>query len=47
MQFVIPSIGWYGERAVLEATAEQAAVDSDKTGRLADGIRWFCFGAWK
>jgi len=26
---------------------DQAEVDSDKTGRFAEGIRWYCFGAWK
>ena len=32
---------------MLGPLATQEAVDSDKTGRLADGIRWYCFGAWK
>jgi ubiquinone/menaquinone biosynthesis C-methylase UbiE len=47
VQYVIPSIGWYGEKAFAESLVAQDAVDSDKTGRLADGIRWYCFGAWK
>jgi ubiquinone/menaquinone biosynthesis C-methylase UbiE len=47
LQFVIPSIGWYGEQVWAEALREQQSVDSDKTGRLTDGIRWYCFGAWK
>ncbi len=47
VQYVIPSIGWYGEKAWAESLVAQDSVDSDKTGRLADGIRWYCFGAWK
>jgi ubiquinone/menaquinone biosynthesis C-methylase UbiE len=47
VQYVIPSIGFYGEKAWAESLVAQQAVDSDKTGRLADGIRWYCFGAWK
>ena len=47
VQFVVPSVGWYGEQACRAAVAQQDEVASDKTGRLADGIRWYCFGAWK
>ena len=47
VQFVVPSVGWFGEQAVAEAAQHQAAVDSDKTGRLTEGLRWYCFGAWK
>jgi ubiquinone/menaquinone biosynthesis C-methylase UbiE len=47
VQFVIPSVGWYGEEAFARALAAEASVDSDKTGRLADGIQWYCFGAWR
>jgi hypothetical protein len=47
VQFVIPSLGWYGEEGFRRALAAETEVDSDKTGRLADGIQWFCFGAWK
>jgi ubiquinone/menaquinone biosynthesis C-methylase UbiE len=47
VQFVIPSVGWYGEEGFRRALAAETQVDSDKTGRLADGIQWFCFGAWK
>lgn len=46
-QFVIPSVGWYGEKVWREAASRPPEVDSDKTGRLADGILWYCFGAWK
>jgi ubiquinone/menaquinone biosynthesis C-methylase UbiE len=48
IQFVVPSLGFYGEDAVNTAIdATTISVDSDKTGRLAAGIRWFGFGAWK
>ena len=47
VQFVVPSIAWFGEQAVTRAVAAQGAVDSDKTGRLSDGLQWYCFGAWK
>ncbi|SIN59776.1 Methyltransferase domain-containing protein [Parasphingorhabdus marina DSM 22363] len=48
-QFVVPSIGIYGVDAVAEAIANEDAnaVDSETTGRLAEGIMWFGFGAWK
>jgi ubiquinone/menaquinone biosynthesis C-methylase UbiE len=49
----VPSLGWYGEEAVRAAAG--AAVDAggdlggdgDHVGRLADGVRWFVYGAWK
>ena len=47
VQFVVPSVGWYGEEALRKSAHDQDEVDSDKTGRLAEGIRWYCFGAWK
>jgi len=48
LQFVVPSLGFYGEETVNAAIdSASASVDSDKTGRLADGIQWFGFGAWK
>ncbi len=47
LQFVVPSWSALGEQRWRESIAAQLAVDSDKTGRLGDGIRWFCFGAWK
>jgi ubiquinone/menaquinone biosynthesis C-methylase UbiE len=47
VQFVVPSVGWYGDEVLRKSANEQAEVDSDKTGRLAEGIRWYCFGAWK
>lgn len=48
LQFVVPSIGIYGADAVAEAArAEGHAVNSETTGRLADGVQWFGFGAWR
>lgn len=49
LQFVVPSISLYGADAVAQAIADENAnaVDSETTGRLADGIMWFGFGAWK
>jgi SAM-dependent methyltransferase len=47
LQFVIPSVGWYGEEVWREAAERPPSVDSDKTGRLTDGILWYCFGAFK
>ncbi|HLG87190.1 MAG TPA: class I SAM-dependent methyltransferase [Alphaproteobacteria bacterium] len=47
IQFVVPSLGFHGEAAVDAAIdADAGEVDSDKTGRLADGVQWFGFGAW-
>lgn len=47
--FVVPSIGIYGEQAVAEAAhGDRAeAVGQQTTGRLAEGVMWFGFGAWK
>ncbi|MEM6832712.1 MAG: class I SAM-dependent methyltransferase [Pseudomonadota bacterium] len=45
-QTVVPSIGWYGRDAVIESLTGEQAKD-DNTGRLADGVKWFCYGAWK
>jgi len=47
-QFVVPSIGSYGEAAIADAiAAETHTVNKETTGRLAAGIQWFGFGAWK
>ncbi len=48
-QFVVPSIGIYGEQAIAEMVAGDAAeaVGQATTGRLAEGVMWFGFGAWK
>ena len=48
-QFVVPSLGIYGDDAVTQAATSDAAhaVGAETTGRLADGVMWFGFGAWK
>jgi ubiquinone/menaquinone biosynthesis C-methylase UbiE len=43
---VAPSIGWYGEAAVIDAVTHARETGSARTGRLADGVQWFMFGAW-
>jgi len=48
LQFVVPSIGIYGEAAVRAAAqADHHEVNRETTGRLAEGVQWFGFGAWK
>ncbi|MEM6682528.1 MAG: class I SAM-dependent methyltransferase [Pseudomonadota bacterium] len=47
-QTVVPSINWYGRDAVIESLAvDKAEAGDDNTGRFADGVKWFSFGAWK
>lgn len=47
-QFVVPSVGIYGASAVEEAAGAAAyEVNQETTGRLAEGVMWFGFGAWK
>lgn len=48
-QFVVPSLGFYGEEATnaaLDGAAKDKVAD-ETTGRLADGVRWYGYGAWK
>ena len=47
MQFVIPSREGYGEEVFQDAVTHQGDVDKDTVGRLAAGIQWYTFGAWK
>ncbi|MBM4239926.1 MAG: class I SAM-dependent methyltransferase [Gammaproteobacteria bacterium] len=48
VQHVVPSWTALGARPWRQAVAElDYAVDSEHTGRLTSGVRWFCFGAWK
>ena len=47
IQFVIPSREGYGEEVFREATQHQEKVGQDTTGRLAAGVQWYVFGAWK
>lgn len=48
-EFVVPSIGIYGDEAVTDAAKGDRAegVGQQTTGRLADGVMWYGFGAWK
>lgn len=49
VQFVAPSVGIYG-KDVLEQEArtdEGGVINSETTGRLTEGVRWFGFGSWK
>lgn len=46
LQFVVPSIGQLGAERWRHAIARSQRVDGH-TGRLASGVSWFCFGAWK
>jgi ubiquinone/menaquinone biosynthesis C-methylase UbiE len=48
LQIVVPSLGFYGQDTVNAAIdSSMSEVESGKTGRLADGVQWFGFGAWK
>ena len=49
LQFVVPSLGIYGRDAIAELVSSEGskAVDSQNTGRLAEGVCWFGFGAWR
>jgi hypothetical protein len=47
LQAVVPSWNALGETRWREAISQTHAVNSDKTGRLTTGIRWFFFGARK
>jgi ubiquinone/menaquinone biosynthesis C-methylase UbiE len=48
LEFVVPSIGIYGIDAVADAArADTHEIGRETTGRLADGVQWFGFGAWK
>ena len=48
-QVVVPSIGIYGDEGIARMVAADAAetVGQATTGRLAEGVMWFGFGAWK
>ncbi len=50
VQFVTPSIGIYGAEAVKTAAnagESDGEINSETTGRLTEGVRWYGFGAWK
>ena len=45
--FVVPSMSFYGQDAVVKAVSQAKAEGDSNVGRFADGVRWFTFGAWK
>lgn len=47
LEAAIPSLGFHGADAVRAAAREEVAIGSDHLGRLADGIQWYVWGAWK
>ncbi len=49
IQFVVPSIGIAGEGAVEAVAAAETPmpVRDRTTGRLAEGVSWFGYGAWR
>jgi len=48
LQHVVPSWTALGPTAWRRAArSDEPSVDSPRTGRLARGVRWFCFGAWR
>jgi len=47
LEAAIPSIGWYGEAAVAEVAERGGVADTDRLGRLSDGVNWYVFGAVK
>jgi ubiquinone/menaquinone biosynthesis C-methylase UbiE len=49
VQFVVPSLGFFGAEAIDSAASlRDTTTLDDRTGRLSDGgVRWFCFGAWR
>lgn len=48
-EFVVPSVGIYGEQALIDAARGDRAegIGQQTTGRLAEGVMWYGFGAWK
>jgi ubiquinone/menaquinone biosynthesis C-methylase UbiE len=46
VEHVVPSLNWYGEETFEKAIGGSTAVGKD-TGRLAEGVSWYWFGARK
>jgi SAM-dependent methyltransferase len=46
-EVAIPSRDNVDETIWRERLAHSAAIESGRTGRLASGVNWYCFGAWK
>ena len=47
VHFIIPSLNLASREAILASLEQQDAQADKDTGRLADTIKWYCFGAWK
>jgi hypothetical protein len=46
LQFITPQYSTLSDSEYAEAVNQEQGF-SDKTGRFAEGIQWFGFGAWK
>ena len=46
VSFISPQYSYMNEEEYKEAIGVGAGFD-ENTGRLADGVQWFAFGAWK
>ncbi len=47
MQYIIPSLGQFGAKAVKGSVEHQTGKANQNTGRFSKGIHWYCLGAWK
>ena len=47
VQFIIPSIGQFGDKEIIKSIKYQNGNVDDRTGRFTKGIHWYCFGSWK
>lgn len=47
VEFSLPSIGGHESDDWQREVRAGVGIDTGRTGRLARGVRWYCFGAWK
>ena len=47
LEVVVPSLAGLGGQRWRAALEAGPVVDSARTGRLAAGVNWYCFGAWR
>ena len=47
VEAVVPSWTALGDARFADAVRHDTQVDSARTGRLAAGVNWYCFGAWR
>lgn len=47
VEAAVPSWTALGDAAFAAAIGRELAVDSERTGRLAAGVNWYCFGSWR